>query len=365
MTNTQSFEMYILEGEQAGARAQIQPDTSIIVGGDPDGDIVLRDTQLKGQSFRLDVSADMAQVEVLSGSIEIQGRQVAEGSRAELHPCIPLKIGQTTLAYGAAGDGQFQERQQSGDVPVQEQMQSGASWQQGVSPERKYGSMLLWLALAGTLLIGLGIYKGINDSVAQSRIEMTETSVAWMLKNAGFSGLTVEKGEEGGFAIRGYLETTVQHERLEQILEDLNVFAQVHVLTGEHLAATVQDIYRVNGIKAEVLPEGSGIVQVKTAEADLEKLNKVALIAREDIAGLRDIVVHNNEPEKPAEPTLVKDDPGKRVAAVVPGDPAYVVTVDGARYFVGSMMPSGHKIFAILDQRIVLDKNGTMIALDF
>ena len=58
-------------------------------------------------------------------------------------------------------------------------------------------------------------------------------------------------------------------------------------------------------------------------------------------------------------------DPGKRVAAIVPGDPAYVVTADGTRYFEGAMLPTGHRILAILSDRVQIERDGTASTLNF
>ena len=58
-------------------------------------------------------------------------------------------------------------------------------------------------------------------------------------------------------------------------------------------------------------------------------------------------------------------DPGKRVAAVVPGDPGYVVTVDGTRYFEGAMLPTGHRILAILSDRVQIERDGATSTLNF
>ncbi len=63
-------------------------------------------------------------------------------------------------------------------------------------------------------------------------------------------------------------------------------------------------------------------------------------------------------------PPPVVDDPGKRIASIVPGNPAYIVTADGARYFVGAMLPTGHRITAIAGQRVSLERDGEAIALN-
>ena len=39
-------------------------------------------------------------------------------------------------------------------------------------------------------------------------------------------------------------------------------------------------------------------------------------------------------------------------------DPAYLVTADGARYFIGAMLPTGHRITQIEHNRVTLERDG-------
>ena len=55
----------------------------------------------------------------------------------------------------------------------------------------------------------------------------------------------------------------------------------------------------------------------------------------------------------------------ERIASVVAGSPAYIVTVDGARYFEGALLPSGHRIMQIAAQRVTVERDGQPITLNF
>ena len=69
-----------------------------------------------------------------------------------------------------------------------------------------------------------------------------------------------------------------------------------------------------------------------------------------------------------AAPAVV-DDPGKRVAAIVSGNPPevppYLVTADGTRYFEGALLPTGHRIAAIGQHEVLLEKDGARTPLVF
>jgi type III secretion protein D len=59
----------------------------------------------------------------------------------------------------------------------------------------------------------------------------------------------------------------------------------------------------------------------------------------------------------------VPDDPGKRIASLVPGEPAYLVTADGSRYFVGALLPSGHRVLLIADKTVTVERDGQLTKL--
>jgi type III secretion protein D len=61
----------------------------------------------------------------------------------------------------------------------------------------------------------------------------------------------------------------------------------------------------------------------------------------------------------------VVDDPNKRIASLVPGELAYLVTADGARYFIGAMLPTGHRITQIEHSRVTLERDGQRSTLTF
>jgi type III secretion protein D len=110
---------------------------------------------------------------------------------------------------------------------------------------------------------------------------------------------------------------------------------------------------------------GAGRIAAEAVEPDADKLNRAADVVRRDVRGLQALDVRNSA--KPAPPPLppVSDDPGKRIASLVPGDPAYLVTADGSRYFIGAMLPTGHRITQIDKASVTLDLNGQQAILNF
>ena len=192
-----------------------------------------------------------------------------------------------------------------------------------------------------------------------------------LLHGAAMPRLTVRADPQGALQISGYLETAAQRARAEQLLAadqlpraPAAAQAQWQVWVNEAVVGAVQDVFRAKGIQATVEAVGPGAVRVQTSVADPLMLDEVRSTARRDVPGLAALEVHNTVPMAQGRPAVV-DDPGKRVASIVQGDPPYVVTVDGTRYFEGALLPSGHRIAGIEEKQVLLEFNGVRTPLIF
>jgi type III secretion protein D len=110
---------------------------------------------------------------------------------------------------------------------------------------------------------------------------------------------------------------------------------------------------------------GPGLVVAEAAERDADRFAKAVEVVRRDVRGLDKLAVENRATPLPPPAPPLPDDPGKRIASLVPGEPGYLVTADGSRYFVGAMLPSGHRVTAIAQQRVTLERDGQSQTLNF
>jgi type III secretion protein D len=146
-----------------------------------------------------------------------------------------------------------------------------------------------------------------------------------------------------------------------------NVPAQVDAWVNEALAADLVEVLRVNGVRAEAQVRGRGQAQVTTHITDATRLAHLKALLQRDVPGVLDVVMNSTAlaSDRPPSSTRV-DDPGKRVASVVPGDPPYVVTADGTRYFQGALLPTGQRIESIREREVALtDVSGAATTLRF
>ena len=73
--------------------------------------------------------------------------------------------------------------------------------------------------------------------------------------------------------------------------------------------------------------------------------------ARRDVAGLSALQVDNQPRGRANARAALPDDPGKRV------------TADGSRYFVGALLPSGHRVMHIAERAVTIERHGQLSKL--
>ena len=227
------------------------------------------------------------------------------------------------------------------------------------SPLQRWRSRLM---LGGTALVGVSVCTlTLAWAMGPSTLSPQEhaANIRQTLSHLGMPTLNVES-RSGQLYVTGHLESQAEKARLEKALADRSP-ARLSVWVNEQVAASVAEVYRLNGIAAQVEAAGAGVVRVRTAVSDTRQLEHVQALARRDVPGLQQLVAINEAPPAPPPAASTIHDPGKRVAAIVPGEPAYLVTADGTRYFEGAMLPSGHRIVAILPDKVHILARGRIV----
>jgi type III secretion protein D len=357
-----TYALEVLEGAQAGARTALRAGTAVTIGGDVDGDVVLRGAA--GQRIAITVQDGALSVSVLEGSVETGAGPLQAGQAATLALGMPLLLGEVRFAVVATGAAALPPPE---TTPPAEPAPT-------VAPALKSSPRASWprrLVTAGGSLaaVSIGVLAfAYNAAPSRPSPEQQATRAEAVLRGAGLQKLSVRAGADGDVRIDGYLETNAQRVKAEQVLADEAIGARWQVFVNEQVAAAVQDVFRVNGVQARVEAVGPGAMRVSAQVADGHLLDTLRGIAKRDVPGLAAIDVRNDPlpmAAAAAAATPAIDDPGKRVSSVVPGDAAYVVTADGTRYFQGALLPTGHRIAAIEERRVVLEMNGVQTPLVF
>lgn len=364
-----AFELRVLEGPQRGARAPLASGIGcevVATSGQADADVVLRE---EGKPVRVRVTADMrdALIEVLEGEVKIGSQVLAAGAQAAWAMYAPLSIGRSVIAFGrgALGEWPGSARSATGAAALAGPAKSTAAKAAGKPAPKRRAE--LWLATTGAaVLIVCGAALWTAHLAAAPRTEAVELPpLAMLLKGSEFSTLEAVNRADGEIELRGRIETVAQRARLDTWLAGQQATPAIDVQVDEALARDVTETFRVTGAAVNARVTGLGAVAVEVSEQDTKKLARAEEQVRRDVRGLKTLTVKNTATPLPPPGPAVPADPGKRIASLVPGEPGYVVTADGSRYFEGSMLPTGHRIVQVASNRVTLDRDGYSSTLNF
>ncbi len=372
------LELRVLEGAQAGARAPLAAGVMCTLATGPLAghvDIVLREPQAEPARVRLTAGGGKALLEVLDGQVQLGPRTLEAGARVAWAMHAPLRIGAAVVAYGPAS--QLEWPPHVGDEGGQELSSDpidaapatadppDETFVQPLRPPRRRTpwvvplGLLVALSSAGALGVA-HVVLGPSDTVQTT----AAPTLADALHGSEFAHLSTARNGAGQLELRGRLPTLAARARLDAWLAAQPYAPVVNVQVDEGIARDVTDVFRVNGVAVQAKVQGPGQIVAEAAETDAQRLSRAEEIVRRDVRGLEQLTLHNRAapPPPPAPPVI--DDPGKRIASLVPGDPGYLVTADGARYFVGAMLPTGHRITHIAGQRVTLERDGQTTQLN-
>ena len=398
----------ILSGVQQGASAVLWPASALTLGSDLDCDIVLRDVDVQPQHLTVTLNGSSITIQCLDGMTLVDGIVLPEGQSMDADASVLVQMGAAALMIDAISA--------TGPTATLQAQKQGPTGSESVAGEQTIGNQTIGNQTEASESLGLGndrpslltpsasdLPSLVNDSsltknkavtepdskfgffsgsltlsvlflgaviVWQSGLfrekAQTQVSLADSLAMSAFAGLTVSQTGNAA-TVSGFVDTFGDALQLEVILNQTGLAVHNKVIVGESLGEQVTDLFRVNGVTAEVSVEPGSVVTATMQVADTDLLAVVEERVLSDIPDVAELRIMNTPPEvvEPVVPSNYKPDPGKRVALVVSDEVAYVVTEDQSRYFVGSLLPTGHRIVSIIDGDVSLEKNGVVTTLDF
>jgi type III secretion protein D len=355
-----ALELRVLSGPQAGARAPLGiADVCVLAAGAQadDADIVLRDDGSPPVRVRIAAGAGMALLDVLDGPVMLGTQPLSPGESHAWPMHAPLRVGSSVVAYGLAAAEAWPSEAASDGMPMDEPAPADMPHAEARKPKRRSAGWMVALCLIAG--VGSAAAFGASRLLAPTPVSAPQATLAELLRDSDFATLEATQDASGRPELRGRLATLAQRTQLDAWL------AAHHQTPMMNVVVDVTDVFRVHGVAVQAKVQRAGHVLAEAAEPDAALLARAEDVVRRDVRGLANLkVVNTAPPAAPPPPPPMPDDPGKRIASVVPGDPAFIVTVDGARYFVGAMLPSGHRITAIAGQRVSLERDGKSSTLN-
>jgi type III secretion protein D len=366
----QALELRVFEGPQSGARTPLSSGVGCVLVAHPDGhaegaDVVLRE---EGGNARVRITADLrdALIEVLEGEVHLGEQVLTAGTQSPWAMHAPLKIGRSVVAFGRAALPRWPGALVTGaaaETHVERPVVPTTRPRRPALAKRAE----FWLAMMGggvLLVCGAALWTAhLSAATPPEPVEVTPLAV--LLKTSEFSTLTAVTQKDGRIELRGRLATLAERTRLDAWLAERQVAPTVDVQVDESLLRDVSETFRINGVSVKARVSGMGTVEADAVERDSDRLARAEEVVRRDVRGLTTLAVRNTAAPLPKPLPPIPDDPGKRIASLVPGEPGYLVTADGSRYFIGSMLPTGHKIAAIAADSVTLEREGQQTTLNF
>ena len=361
----------VLNGRLAGAERPLHVGKYLHVGHGLDNDIVLRGQSTSGISLLLDLADDQARVRVTSGEISLLGRPIGVDEEAILPPYVPLQICEFAVAIGGDVEERWHEAERIGQSITLQNTDDHT-----VDPERaglaeristrlypvrdhfaNRSSGMWFLALLGVLLLGFAAIAPITDAI---RGELySPRSVKATLSATGFTGLKVTRDVASEtLIISGAVSSDSEAMRLRKLMADKFPGALIDISTPASLAAAATDILRNNKVDAEARPGRSGAIRIVTEYLPRDRQIELTAVLKRDLPALKNVEYQMDNRRGDRDLQYFFSTSRSGLATYVDGNPGYIVTQDQARWFVGSVVPTGHKILGIGGGRIIFERQG-------
>jgi type III secretion protein D len=281
----------------------------------------------------------------------------------------PLRMGAATIAFGRADLERWPAPSDARLNGTPAPAPARATRTAGRAPLFRRAEV--WLAATGAAVLLACTGSLLAAHRVAEPLPADPKPLAAALHDSGFSGVSATAGADGRIELHGRVGTQAERNRLDEWLAERRVQPprQLDVDVDEQVLRDVIEVFRVNGIPVQAQVTAPGRVEAEAAERDADRLARAEEVVRRDVRGLKKLQVLNTVPAEAPAPPPVADDPNKRIASLVPapaeGGPGYLVTADGARYFVGALLPSGYRIAQIEPQRLQLERDGRQSTLNF
>jgi type III secretion protein D len=363
----------VLSGRLAGAEHRLPAGRSITVGHSFENDVVLRGAGTAGLSAELHLGDGTTLLRVLSGTVVALGRELTAGEEMLLPAYLPVRLGEFAWAVGTDDHARWDEAAAMASRvarPLEEvaQAQPRADVRQRIATRTdrwlQIGRKRMGLLAGGSAalaLVAVAVPAADHWRTIQNR---DPAAVKRKLAAAGFPGLTVTADQGGaGVLITGGVADDRTAERLDAFTAEQLPGALVEIETATGMAAAASDVLRANGVDARAEGVRPGTIAVLSAYLPVDKQREVEELLRRDIPTLRSVEFRTAAGKGSDDLRHFFNSGRFGAASFVDGDPGFITTADGSRWFAGATLPTGHKIVSVGHGQVTLERAGQVEVL--
>ena len=362
----------VLSGRSAGAEVRLPRERVMTVGHGFECDVVLRDRASKGCTLRLSTGGKRPSLEVVAGRAQVLGRELGAGERILLEPYLPVRVGDMHFAVGRDDEERWADALDSiadedtadettalaeaASMDLAERIelrsQPARSWLGGLSIRP------LWVGLAGGALLVLAAAAWFGSTMLTERGNDPAILDA-QLAEAGFADLAVVRQQDANrLAIVGLVDGEAELARLRDWAAANRPDAQVDVDTLSGAAAAASDLLAGQNIDAVARAESAHTLVIEGPFLPSDRQREVTDLIKRDLPRIREVRFQADPNRGDQDLAYFFNAPGYGAASFVEGDPGYLVTEDGTRWFAGAVLPTGHRVVEISANRMVVERDG-------
>jgi type III secretion protein D len=363
----------VLSGRLAGTTRPLPETGTVSIGHQFWQDVVIRDPQTKGMAVDLSVTeGGQAQITVLSGEAQLLGQTIDPGGTAILPPYVPFSIGGVSLAWGEPESERWSE---AGGLVLAtstepEELDARAQAVAAFGRAREGAAGLVTkrtvAIAAGAAALAIGGVAAVPAMDALGLRAPPAARVDRALDAAGLAALAVAPAAAGdAVTVTGVVTNEGQRVKAQEVLRDSGVSGTVDVQTSNEIAQAAADVARGRGLQANARAISRTAVELRTSPLSDEARFGLVQAVRADVRQIGPLRLRDDLPAADEAEIKAVSDLTRKVSTVVAGDPAFIQTADGARYFSGAVMPSGHRLIGIEGSSVYLEKNGRKMRVQF
>jgi type III secretion system YscD/HrpQ family protein len=340
-------EFHVLAGTHRGAVFTLAEDGLLVIGADESCDVRLSDAGIEPRHAALMSCGPRVSIRRLDGSVSVGA--VALSQLDVLSAGDEVALGESGVRLRLAD---------ALPAPL-----AGAQARAPTRARRVWARPMTLAALAATLtmavIAGVGLATQQFDAARPEPLGRTDAvSVRAELEKAQLDRRIAVKQTAHGVELSGVIERDTAA-KLRARIAQLGVPVVDSILSEDELLEQVREVFRSQGLRAELRYGGERRVIVDNLDEGNERVGRAAAHVRDDVpqlAGLEFTAPDDARP--PAHAPAYRDAAGQTLAAHVDGETAYLAAAGGARYFAGSTLPGGHVVRRITPQAVQVERDG-------
>lgn len=340
--------LLVISGSQRGANAQIEPGTAILGAGFA-ADIVINSSLIADQAVKIEYLDDIVTVTALVSDVIYNNKELLIGSAVAVEFYNAVSIGDTQFIIGDPGSFEWHSYLSKPIVAKPDDVAGDAPPVFSNSRSLTIFSSFCLFAVVAVVLV--------TSRVTHVEAAPTHSEIAVLLRDSA-KALSLDQVQvdntDGVIALTGFVPSYENYQTMRDQLDELAPGAYFNVAIGEKIAADITNIFRTNGLRAEVVSVSPELAVVNTEAGDALLLDKIQLLVLNDVTEIQQLEINDVTAAGDINHSNILTGPGKKIVTVVQGDFAYFVTADKSRYFVGSQLPSGYTIEAISKDQLLL-----------